>query len=169
MAKIPANLNFKETTKFCLLAAARIAHTHNTFTKNISKQTSDLQGLIDTLFNSTASPQLDINTTLEAIKQLIPDTEDYCSSLASQAQCAAICTYYSAEYILKQDIKLAEYAIDKVLESIDIYGKHIDDLTKSELAWQNELAKIIKTRSLTLEEIRAINRHHSIPSAHPDL
>lgn len=158
--------------QFCLLAAERLLPIYEKFAEKFGLPSAELLAIHNSLFDLVISGEkIDVNLLSQRIDKLIPDTEDYSDALADQAQCSAICTSYCIDYLRSHDPEMANYAMEKVLESIDIYGYEggeTEEVVRQELDWQQKIVAIInKKESLSAEEIgqlRLSNRMHAIPS-----
>jgi len=166
---------FKENTEalalFCLLSVDRMLPIFNAFEEKYSIEPT-LNSLIEILYASLHGPTVNLKDVREKLDALIPDTEDYSDVLVDQAQCAAIGIYYAVEYLERFEVQSLEHALQKVDESIDIYGFEGGnelDAERNEKNWQENLAEILIDKTIldevTIKKLRTENQKHTIPVA----
>ncbi|WP_146036429.1 MULTISPECIES: hypothetical protein [Pseudomonas] len=111
-----------------------------------------------------------VGRLLETFDTLIPDTEDYSNVLVDQVQHTFICTYYCLSHIKNPEQKIAEHALQKVSEAIDILGYESGDseaVALEKKKWNEELLEYSRKHTPlsagNLSALRNLNQSHLIP------
>ncbi|MGE8452131.1 MAG: hypothetical protein ACN6OP_16205 [Pseudomonadales bacterium] len=165
-------LDHNSKIQFCALAAERLNLIFGKFSKKYKSPESDYKKLIEFCFEASLgqADKVMAGRLLETFEALIPDTEDYSDVLVDQAQCAFICTYYCLSHIKNPEQKIADYALQKVSEAIDILGYESGDseaVALEEKKWNEELLEYFRKHAPLsagdLSALRNLNQSHLIP------
>ncbi len=165
-------LDHNSQIQFCALAAERLNLIFGKFSKKYKFPESEYKNLIDFCFEASLGQADNVmaGKLLESFETLIPDTEDYSDVLVDQAQCAFICTYYCLSHINNPNQEIADYALQKLSEAIDIFSYESGDseaVALEEKKWNEELLEYFRIHAPLsagdLSALRNLNQNHLIP------